>query len=249
MHATLAATRRIGPVRVTATTGEAAVDSVVRSVAERRAEIFAFCNAHTVNLARRDPVLADTLEGATVFNDGIGLDLASRLLHGAPFPENLNGSDLTSRILAALEERRARLFLLGSPPGVAEAARRVINDRFPGLVVAGVRNGFFDMADPSVAEEVAAARPDLVLAAMGQPRQEYWAAANVERLSCAILCVGAYLDFLSGTMPRAPAIFQRTRLEWVYRLMREPRRLAKRYLIGNPVFLAGVVRDRMGPRG
>lgn len=238
-------TRLIGPVRVVATTEPSAVTAVVDAVAAKRETIFAFCNAHTVNLARREPSFVQALDRCVVFNDGIGLDLASRLLFGQPFPENLNGSDLTSRILAALEEQGARVFLLGSPPGVAEKAAQVMAGRFPRLVVAGVRNGFFDLADASVTESIAAARPDVVLAAMGQPRQEYWATANAERLGCPILCVGAYLDFLSGAVRRAPLPIQRIRMEWAYRLALEPRRLAKRYLIGNPVFLAGVLRDRI----
>lgn len=237
--------RAIGLVRVVATTGEGAVRMVADAVAADRAEVFAFCNAHSVNLARRDPAFARVLNRAVVFNDGVGLDIAGRWLHGQPFPENLNGTDLTGRVLAALERTGARVFLLGSPPGVADAAARVIAERFPGLVIAGVRHGFFDLHDPEVAEQVAAARPDVVLVGMGQPRQEYWAAANRERLGCVQLCVGAYLDFVSGTMPRAPALVRRARMEWAYRLWREPRRLAGRYLVGNAVFLAGVARDRL----
>jgi len=236
--------RRIGQVDVVALEAKAAVDLVVAAVDARRAGIFAFCNAHTVNLARHDRDFEDALRRATVFNDGVGVDIASRLLHGSAFPANLNGTDLTPMILSALAARpQSTVFLVGSKAGVAVEAARAIEAQYPDLRVVGAHHGYFDDAEGAqLVAKIREAAPSLVLLGMGQPRQEIWAAATVERLETAILCVGAFLDFVSGTIPRAPIAIRKARLEWAFRLALEPRRLARRYLIGNLAFLLSVAK-------
>lgn len=235
----------IGPVSVSALGHERALERVAELLDRDGRRVVAFCNAHTVNLARRDPAFRAALAGAVVLNDGVGLDLARRLLHGSRFPANLNGTDFTPALLEAAP-RPLRLFLLGSPPGVAERAAAAIAARFPRHRIAGVRDGFFDPADGrAVAEAIAATGADLVLAGMGQPRQELWAAEHAAATGALVMCIGAYLDFAAGAVPRAPGWARALRVEWVYRLAREPRRLAGRYLLGNPRFVCGIVLDRL----
>lgn len=232
--------RRIGPVDVAVTTRADAIARVLDAVDAREPLLVAFANAHTVNIARRDRAFAKALEGALLLNDGIGVEIASRSLYGAPFPENLNGTDFTPALLTALR-RRTRIFLVGSAPGIAEAAARLLEARHPNAAVVGTQHGFFGPAEEgALADRIAASGADLVLAAMGNPRQELWARANLARLGVPILCVGALLDFTAGAVRRAPGWVQRTRTEWLYRLVQEPRRMAKRYLIGNLVFLGAV---------
>ena len=100
--------------------------------------------------------------------------------------------------------------------------------------------------EPLILERIEALRPDILLVAMGVPRQEFWIAKNITPRHCTLpMAVGALLDFLSGTVPRAPAWMRRLRLEWVFRLIIEPGRLWRRYILGNPVFLARVVRQKL----
>ncbi len=242
--------RRIGDIVVESVDGSAAVARIESAVAAHTPLVVAFCNAHSVNLARHDAALVQSLEGALVLNDGIGVDLASRLLYGAPFPENLNGTDFTSRVLADIA-RPLRIFLIGGRPGVAEQAGDILGARYPRHMIVGVRDGYFATdARDSIFDEVAAAQPDLVLAAMGQPIQELWAAEYVARGPGVVMCIGAYLDFVAGVVPRAPTLVRTLRAEWLFRLAIEPRRLARRYLIGNFVFLAHVIGQRFaGDRG
>lgn len=221
-----------------------AIGDVVESVQRGSGHLFAFCNAHTVNLARSSAQFARALRTITLFNDGVGVDIASRLLHAQPFPANLNGTDFTPALLARLQPG-ARVYLLGSTAEVAEAAMRSLATRFPQLVFCGLSHGFFD-ADQGevVAKTIASAAPDLVLVGMGQPRQELWALTYGRSTGATLLCVGAYLDFAAGRFSRAPNLLRWLRLEWLYRLMLEPRRLWKRYLVGNPSFLLYVLKLR-----
>lgn len=237
-------TSDIGPVPVCALDYPAALDLVATMLDREGERNVAFCNAHTVNLARRDARFRAALQGMTVLNDGVGLDLARRVLHGAPFPANLNGTDFTPAVLEAAP-RPLRLFLLGSPPGVAERAADALSARFPRHQVVGVRDGFFPPADgAAIARTIAATGADLLLVGMGQPRQELWAAEHGAATGAVVMCVGAYLDFAAGAVFRAPGWMRALRIEWTYRLAQEPRRLAARYLLGNPRFVYGVLRDR-----
>ncbi len=203
----------------------------------------AFLNAHTSNLAGRDPAFSAILKDFTVLNDGVGVDIAAQRLYGARFPENLNGTDFVPAFLAQTAAPR-RLFLLGGREGVALDAAAHLSALAPQHVIVGVRNGYFDPAEtPAIVAEIAAARPDIVLVAFGNPAQERFIAAHFDALGCDMaIGVGALLDFLSGRAVRAPAFFRKARLEWVWRLGREPGRLWKRYLLGNSQFLWRVIR-------
>jgi exopolysaccharide biosynthesis WecB/TagA/CpsF family protein len=210
-----------------------------------------FVNAHTLNLAARDATFREVLASAAlVLNDGAGLAIAGRVL-GQPFPENLNGSDFMPRVLERASVRGWRVFLLGGREGVAEDAATSLATSLPGLRICGTRSGHFpDPNSASVAAEIRAAEPDLLLVAMGNPKQELWLSRWLAATGAGVgFGVGGFLDFQSGRVPRAPGWMNRAGLEWVFRLIQEPRRLARRYLVGNPVFLvrlgADVVRRRV----
>lgn len=237
--------RRIGPVDVSAIDRPAAVQAIMGAVEAGSPALITFCNAHTVNLASKDGGYAETLSRFLILNDGVGVDVASRGLFGQSFADNLNGTDFTPHLLASARHPLS-LYLVGSKPGVAERAATIIEQRFPNVSVVGVHSGFFAREEESgIAEEIRSSGAQLVIAAMGQPRQEQWAARNIATVDRPILCVGALLDFLAGEVPRAPALIRRMRMEWAFRLAQEPRRLAGRYLIGNAAFLARVMWQKL----
>lgn len=235
--------RDVMGVDVVAATIEAVVDHLAQALRERRRIAVAFLNAHASNVAAHDPAFARALRSALVLNDGVGVDLASRRLHGEPFPDNLNGTDFVPRLLTDLEEPR-RLFLLGGKPGVAEAAAQAIGRLAPQHHVVGLRDGYFaDGEAVDVATEVATTGAEILLVAMGNPRQELFVAEHGAATGATLLLsVGALLDFLSGRVERAPRWVQRWRLEWVYRLALEPGRMWRRYLVGNVRFLVRLAR-------
>jgi len=218
-----------------------AIKEVVGAVDKKNGDIFAFCNMHTFNIAQRSASYADALAQSTVFNDGIAMDVASRLILGSPFPANLNGTDFTPRVLESLPSG-TRVYLLGSAPGVAEHAGRILGDRYPGIIIAGADHGFFKEADePAVLARIRDANADLLLVGMGNPRQEIWAERYAHEIGAVTMCIGAFLDFTAGQVSRAPRWIRKVRMEWAYRLVQEPHRMAGRYLLGAPIFLSAVL--------
>jgi N-acetylglucosaminyldiphosphoundecaprenol N-acetyl-beta-D-mannosaminyltransferase/alpha-1,3-mannosyltransferase len=236
--------RRIGNFDVVATTVADAVAQVTCAVLDGSPAMFGFCNAHTANLGRSKPAFVNAASQGVLFNDGVGLNIASRMLYGSPFPANLNGTDLTPAVLAALPAGTG-VFVIGSPPGVANDAAGALAARFPNIRIAGMQHGFFDPGEEhAIAQRIRASGARLVLAGMGQPRQEQWAAANLAHVGAVILCIGAYLDFAAGRFARAPSWMQAAGMEWAFRLAQEPRRMMGRYLVGNGAFLAAVSRQK-----
>jgi alpha-1,3-mannosyltransferase len=207
----------------------------------------AFANANTLTTAAQSAQYRAVLQDFCVLNDGVGLDIASRLKFGMPFPENLNGTDFLPFYLAN-STHRLRLYLLGASLGVAETTAEVLRRDFPRHTVVGVHHGYLRPEDTgAICAEIAAARADVVLVSMGNPLQELWIAENATATGAKLLFgVGALFDFISGRVTRAPQWVRRLRCEWIYRLGCEPRRLWRRYLIGNAMFLKWVLLERVG---
>lgn len=198
----------------------------------------AIANAHTLNIVRCNAEYRQMLTRFTVFNDGIGIDLASRLRYREGFPDNLNGTDFIPTYLGQ-SSRKLRIFMLGAQSHVVQRAFDNVCRRFPHHEWLGFHDGFFQSIDePALCEQIRAARVDLLLVAMGNPLQEFWmdrCAASTGATVC--VGVGALFDFLSGEVNRAPDWLRRVKLEWIYRLLQEPGRMWRRYLIGNLTFL------------
>ncbi|AWI86301.1 UDP-phosphate galactose phosphotransferase (plasmid) [Alloyangia pacifica] len=208
----------------------------------------AFLNAHCANVMARNTSYADALRQADmILPDGIGVDLAARMT-GQRLTANLNGTDFVPALLRTARQRGLSVFLFGGTPGTAErAADRLCRD-LPGLRVVGTRDGFSGAADETAAiDAINASGADILIVAMGVPRQDVWLARNAERLAPRIrLGVGALLDFLAGNVRRAPVAIRQARCEWVWRLAIEPRRMAGRYLVGNATFLARAALHALG---
>jgi exopolysaccharide biosynthesis WecB/TagA/CpsF family protein len=229
--------RRLGHVDVEALTLDGALQSLIGAVAERKSGAWGFCNAHTVNVAADDVAFRTAVRKMTMFNDGIGVDIGSRWLYGSPFPENLNGTDLIPKLLRSLPDGTP-IYLLGGTVDVVAEASEALAAEHPNIRIAGHHHGYFDQDEArAVAAKIAAAEPGLVLVGMGHPRQEIWAVNYGFAVPAPVLCVGALIDRAAGRVPRAPSWMLRMRAEWLFRLFLEPRRLAKRYLWGNLVFL------------
>ncbi len=251
LYDTILGTRRrsFGGIDVPVMDAASALDQLGGIVRARQPQVVAFCNAHTVNVARRDPAFSEAMSEALVLNDGAGIDIASKLLYGRKFPANLNGTDLVPAFLRQFRTK-LRVYIIGSAPGIAARAGRMLQRINPKIEVVGTDHGFFDPKDEALlAQRVRAADPDLVLVGMGQPQQELWASRNVKAIGLPIICVGGLIDFVAEAAVRAPEWMRAARLEWTYRLYLEPRRLARRYLIGNVTFLAAIANEaRRGVR-
>jgi N-acetylglucosaminyldiphosphoundecaprenol N-acetyl-beta-D-mannosaminyltransferase len=202
-------------------------------------------NAAKAVAASRDGRLRDALrEAALVTADGMSVVWAARWL-GRPLKGRVTGIDLFERLIAEAAARGWSVFFFGA----REASVRGVVERFSrehrALRVAGWRDGYFDPAESqAVADHIRRSNADILFVAMGSPAQEYWIAENLERTGARFaMGVGGSFDHLSGRKPRAPHWMQRAGLEWLHRLLREPRRLWRRYLIGNTQFLRLVIRQ------
>ncbi|CAN5167732.1 WecB/TagA/CpsF family glycosyltransferase [soil metagenome] len=237
--------RDIGGIGIAVLSKPAALAEISDAMATRRHVKLAFCNANLVNVAAHDPALLRQLSGFLVLADGIGVDIGGWLLHGAPFPANLNGTDFIPTLFTS-EPRSLRIGLIGGRPGVADHAAERLARQFPRHVFTVVGHGYFDPSEEAgLLEKLKAAPPDLLLVAFGNPRQESWIADKLGPQHCAVDAgVGALFDFFAGEVPRAPELIRTIRLEWVYRLWLEPSRLWRRYILGNPFFLMRLLRQR-----
>lgn len=212
-----------------------------------------FINAHCVNVAHRRPDYRHALSKFDgLFADGIGVKIAMKLA-GQSLRDNVNGTDLFPVLCDKAARTGARIYLLGAAEGIAGEAARRMCERFPGLAVAGSRNGFFSDRDDE-AKAIAtinASGADIVLIAMGVPLQETWIARNAHRLNAPVIAgVGGLFDYYSGRIARAPKALRLAGLEWAWRLSMEPSRLANRYLIGNTEFLVRLAAVRaIAPQG
>jgi exopolysaccharide biosynthesis WecB/TagA/CpsF family protein len=206
----------------------------------------AFLNANNANIANKNAELKSAFAKFLVVADGVGVDMASLALHGRMFPANLNGTDLVPRLLRRIQ-RPLKVALIGARRDVADCARDAFQTMCPQHTVSVISDGYFSAADePRILRQLEAERPDVLLVAMGVPRQELWIAKNLSAKHCtAPIAVGALFDIFTGTVPRAPGWMLALRIEWLYRLWREPKRLWRRYIIGNPVFLASVVKAKL----
>ncbi|EAQ12973.1 exopolysaccharide biosynthesis WecB/TagA/CpsF family protein [Maritimibacter alkaliphilus HTCC2654] len=198
-----------------------------------------FVNAHCINLAARDLSYARALRSAdVVLPDGAGIELAFRAV-GHRMAENLNGTDFGPRLLAEAAGRGKSVFLFGGRPGTADAAAARLARDIPGLVIAGTRDGYEGARDTEAAiRAINASGADILMVAMGVPLQDQWIADHGDDLTPPLtLGVGALFDFLAGNVSRAPRLLRKVRGEWLWRLAVEPRRMFRRYVIGNPEFL------------
>ncbi len=247
-HAATPAThRRIGGFDVLDTSSTALIERLDARAAEGLRTILLFANA---NFVLRCHPFRDALRDldALIVNDGIGLDLAARLFHRRAFTENLNGTDFTPKLLRS-RQARTRLFLLGARPATVRAAAHLWS-QWRHLEIVGALDGYDGMADDAqVVDNIGRSSPDILLVALGNPRQERWIVEHHDRLDVPLtIGVGALFDFASGHVRRAPRLVRALRCEWLYRLAREPHRLMKRYSVDLVLFFVHCMRTHRTDR-
>jgi N-acetylglucosaminyldiphosphoundecaprenol N-acetyl-beta-D-mannosaminyltransferase len=221
------------------------------AIVTRRPLHIGVVNAAKVVNMRRDPALEEAvLDSDIVFADGMSVVWASRLL-GEPLPERVTGIDLMHAILEQGNEHRYRVYLLGATDDVVQEVERRIGRDYPDVVIAGRRNGYFGAEDEAgVAAEIAAAKPDVLLVAITSPKKEQFLARWGTTLGVPVYHgVGGSFDVYAGLVQRAPLLWQRLGLEWLYRLLQEPGRLWQRYLYTNSVFIWLVAKSWVARRG
>jgi alpha-1,3-mannosyltransferase len=236
--------RAILDVPVDVTTFSEATTLLDKRARLEKPDMVIFANAHTLNHASEDARTREALKKSIVLNDGVGVDIASRLLFGKGFPENLNGTDFVPAYLTRTRNKY-RIFLLGGRPGIAERAAAHIAKIAPHHTIAGTCHGYLSPPETAGAiHRIRESRADILLIGLGDPKQELWLTEHLAETGCRLgVGVGALFDFMAEAVPRAPAWVRNARLEWAYRILQEPGRLWRRYFVGMPIFLFRVGRQ------
>jgi N-acetylglucosaminyldiphosphoundecaprenol N-acetyl-beta-D-mannosaminyltransferase len=210
-----------------------------------------FSNAHTLALCRVNQNFLRLINNADLnLADGMSIVWGARLL-GIQIPERVPGPDLMLKLCERAAEKGYRVFLMGTSDKNLLNLNAALVKKFPNLQITGmysppIRDRFSEEDTSLMLAKINAGKPDILFVGISCPKQELWISENLHRLNVPVsLGVGAAFDFLSGLIPRAPEWLRNRGLEWLYRLWREPRRLWRRYLLGNFVFLSLLVKERI----
>ena len=216
-----------------------AVQKAVSSLEEDKPFVIATPNPEIVDVARKDSEYKAILNSSDIVTpDGIGIVYASKFLNGN-IKERAAGFDIVCGIISELDKCSGSVFLFGSKPGVAESAANNLLKKYENLKIAGCRNGYFK-DDSEIISAIQESKPDLLLVCLGAPKQEKWISKNKYILNAKIIIgAGGTLDVLAGNVKRAPEIYIKLGLEWLYRLLKEPRRIGR--MIKLPLFLLDVI--------
>ena len=217
-----------------------AIDIVENLMAGQKPAFIATANAEMIMMADQDESLKCILNHADlVVPDGAGTVWAARHL-GVAMPERVAGYDLTQHLLARAPQTKRKIFFFGSAPGVADKAKIKAEAEYPGIQIVGVRDGYFKKEqEQEIIDQIKNAHPDLLLAALGVPKQEKWLYEHLQELNVPVsIGVGGTLDVMAGVMKRAPLWMQKAKLEWLFRGLLQPKRIGR--LMALPRFVIKV---------
>jgi len=240
-------------VGISAVNLQQVVRAIEEWIAARDPQYVNVCTVHGVMESQRDPRLRRIINASGLSTpDGMPLVWLS-LAHGYREADRVYGPDLMLALCDQGQSTGMRHFFYGGAPGVADLLAKNLQARYPALIVAGIHSPPYRPVDADedsdVIDAINAAAPDIVWVGLGTPKQDFWVARHRPRLSAPVLiAVGAAFDFHAGLLKQAPRWMQRSGLEWLFRLLHEPRRLAFRYLVYNPLFVWKVALQSLGVR-
>ena len=214
---------------------------------EGRRGWFGSVNVHAINIAQEQHWFKKFFQDALItYCDGEGVRLGAWFL-GEHLPERVALTDWIHDICAVAERNEMRVYFFGSTHSVIELAVKALKSRYPRLQIVGWHHGYLDSTNgKDVIQSINACEPHILVVGMGMPRQEGWIADNFSQLDAqVVLDAGSCFDYVAGVRKRCPAWMGEMGFEWLYRLGQEPRRLWRRYLIGNPLFLYRILRESL----
>lgn len=221
-----------------------AVDAAMEQIRAGRKGYVVTPNPEIVYAALEDPVFRDIVNRASlVLPDGIGVIYAARIL-GEPLSAKVAGIDFADALMYQMSQEGMRLFLLGAKPGVAAQAAENLRQKYPGLIITGVKDGYFKDDQEAIDAVRAAGGADVMFTCLGAPKQEKFMSGHMNELPVTLSCgLGGSLDVFAGTVQRAPDLFIKLGLEWFYRLLKQPSRIGR--MMKLPLFLCIVIKTRL----
>ena len=233
-------------VRVSCLDKHGILDQAVDWASRRETRTITYVNAHCINIATKDCEYRNLLNQMDlVYPDGIGIVWASKFLHQKKLTK-VTGREWMDDFCRMIRDRSLSLYILAGAPGIAHKARANIMQRYPATCITGSSDGYFiEKSEVEVLRNIETASPDVLMVGMGVPRQEKWIINHRAEISAPVVwAVGALFDLVSGDRQPVPDGLNRLNLEWLWRLMVDPRGKWQRYLIGNPMFIVRVIRQK-----
>jgi len=230
---------------------EETASAIIKAAALGEKNTLQFINAHCVNIFKKVKNYRQALKDCdAILPDGAGIKLAGKMA-GKDHISNLNGTDLFPLLCEKAAKAKQSIFLLGGMQGIASATSKNMRNKYPNLEFAGTQHGYFDPAEEqNIIDSINDSGASIILVGLGVPQQEIWIARNRDKLHAAIVMgVGGLFDYYSGRIPRAPRLMRKMYMEWVWRFICEPKRLAGRYILGNIEFLGRAVIHALNARG
>lgn len=215
------------------------IQCVKNIIEERKPTQHVVINALKVNLMEKDPQLRKIVNSCPLINaDGASIIWAAKKL-GIPLKERVTGCDLFQRLIEVSAETGYKVYLFGAKEEVVNRVKEIYEKQYPALQIVGYRNGYFtEKEEPEIVQEMAESGADLMFVAFSSPKKEYWVNKYLNQLKIPfVMGVGGSFDVVAGVTERAPDWMQKHGLEWFYRFIQEPRRMWKRYIIGNIKFI------------
>lgn len=236
--------------KVTAITVDELHEEINKIIGSGRKELVLHTNVHGINLAEKYKWLKDFRNDAYIVHcDGVGVIVGAKIL-GLSIPCRITYADWMWQLSEYCESKGFSIYFLGAKANVAEKAARKLCQRYQRLNIVGVHHGYFVKSGPEsqhVINAINSVKPDILLVAFGMPEQEKWIRDNWKNIdACVFLAGGACFDMIAGIMPRCPKWWADHGLEWLFRLLLEPRRLFGRYIMGNPTFVFNVILEWLG---
>jgi N-acetylglucosaminyldiphosphoundecaprenol N-acetyl-beta-D-mannosaminyltransferase len=214
-------------------------------IKSKKPHYIAVVNVAKIVKMRSDRQLTGSVKSADLIGaDGVPLVWASRLL-GNPLPGRVNGTDLMYRLLEKADEKQYGVFFFGAKEEILQAVLTRVRAEYPGVQIAGWQNGYFKPEDEwNIARKIRASRADILFIAFGTPKKEIWVRRYLQAMGVPVVHgVGGSFDVFAGLIPRAPVWMQKAGLEWLFRLLQEPRRMWKRYLVTNSLFIGLLAKE------
>jgi len=223
------------------------IQAIISNLSIKSLYSFSYFNVYVAITARKNPFLKNDLNKFCVlYSDGIGVFWASKFLFGKQgLKERINGTELYSKILDLAQKNNYKIFFFGGGEKAALSLEANLRKKYPNLLIGGVIKRDLNY-DESVLQKINQSNSDILFLGLGTPYQEKWIATLGKKCNIPIqISVGSGIDFLAGSYKRAPLIFQKFGLEWFFRLLLEPKRLWKRYLIGIPTFIILIIKEKL----
>ena len=225
---------------VNAISMEETISEIEKIIEKKKPTQHVVINASKVNLMEKDPKLRKIVNSCPLINaDGASIVWAAKRL-GIPLKERVTGCDLFQKLVVVAEKKGYKIYLFGAKEEVVKKVKAIFEEKYPDIQIVGYRTGYFTEADePEIVKDMAESGADMMFVAFSSPKKEYWVNKYIKQLNIPfVMGVGGSFDIVAGVTERAPKWWQDHGLEWLYRFIQEPRRMWKRYIIGNAKFVA-----------